>query len=477
VTGSGERSAAVTAFPLFVRLWCIAILFHQLFQGRFALLDGTSLLTFAALFALLEPRSLERFLVLCALHVGVVAAELPYVVNHWLLMGVTSLGLVATLAPALWRGRSGPEHEQRLETALCAVRAQIVIVYLFAVFAKLNAGFFDPAGSCGAEHYRRLADAVPLLPRAVWASQAAIAGTLAIELALPILLWIPRTRVAALALGWAFHLALGWNGYWDFSSVGAAYYAAFVQPALLTAGRRRLAPHAARLERVSRAAARPAVFALAAVVLVLPAALAAVSGRPDAEWVQLSNRAGRWLWLSYWLALGGWLALCVAGARGERAPADAAARAIPAWRRPLWWLAPALVFANGLCPYLGLKTEHSYAMFSNLRTEGAEWNHLLVPRWLRVFDFQDEPLRVRRSSDPALDRLGRAGFRLVPFELRRFHARNPQASVLLARPPAATSDLAPTLDDPRFRAPPPALLAKLLLFRPVPPARSNVCLH
>ena len=44
---------------------------------------------------------------------------------------------------------------------------------------------------------------------------------------------------------------------------------------------------------------------------------------------------------------------------------------------PAVTLVLALYAANGLGPYLGLKTEFSMAMFSNLRCRG--WNHLLLP--------------------------------------------------------------------------------------------------
>jgi hypothetical protein len=50
-------------------------------------------------------------------------------------------------------------------------------------------------------------------------------------------------------------------------------------------------------------------------------------------------------------------------------------------------LLPILVFVNGTSPYLGLKTEFSFAMFSNLRDR--PWRHVLVPDRLR-------PFRMRR---------------------------------------------------------------------------------
>jgi hypothetical protein len=61
-----------------------------------------------------------------------------------------------------------------------------------------------------------------------------------------------------------------------------------------------------------------------------------------------------------------------------------------------------LITVAGFAPYIGLKTEASFTMFSNLRTEGHLWNHLLLPQSMRVFRFQDELIKVVETSDPCL---------------------------------------------------------------------------
>jgi hypothetical protein len=45
----------------------------------------------------------------------------------------------------------------------------------------------------------------------------------------------------------------------------------------------------------------------------------------------------------------------------------------------LAWLIPLLALVNGATSYLGLKTVANYSMFSNLRTEGGQTNHVLIP--------------------------------------------------------------------------------------------------
>ncbi|MFD3000914.1 hypothetical protein ACFS7Z_11115 [Pontibacter toksunensis] len=66
---------------------------------------------------------------------------------------------------------------------------------------------------------------------------------------------------------------------------------------------------------------------------------------------------------------------------------------------------PVIVFINGMCPYLGLKTESSFAMFSNLRTEGGVTNHYFMPIELQIFGYQKDAVEFISSSDPNLQKL------------------------------------------------------------------------
>jgi hypothetical protein len=61
----------------------------------------------------------------------------------------------------------------------------------------------------------------------------------------------------------------------------------------------------------------------------------------------------------------------------------------------LAWLIPVIALVNGATAYLGLKTVANYSMFSNLRTEGGQTNHFLVPAGrLFVAGYQDDLARV-----------------------------------------------------------------------------------
>jgi hypothetical protein len=83
---------------------------------------------------------------------------------------------------------------------------------------------------------------------------------------------------------------------------------------------------------------------------------------------------------------------------------------------------PLLVFLNGTSPYLGLKTEYSFAMFSNLRTEGGVSNHWIVPASTQIFDYQKDMVEIVRSSDPKLQRAANNKQLLVFFRFKNYVA-------------------------------------------------------
>lgn len=397
---------------------------------------------------------------------------MPAVSNHWLLMGITALGLLPIAATRAVRGEPG---DAWFESVRPVIGSQLLLLYAFATLAKLNAGFFDPTLSCASAHYAWLVERVPFLPSATtpWIPAAAMAGTLLAEGGLPLLLLFRRTRMAGVFGVWSFHLVLGVNGFYDFSSVAAAYAATFL-PARTLEGWGEVRGRVPVVARVCRGAERFASSRLGpsvAVASLLLLALAPVlAGTPPDSLRVFAFRLGRVVWLPLWLALGAALLLA-----WRHAPAGEPERVR---RRPplLAWLAPALVVANGLSPYLGLKTENSFAMYSNLQTEGGQWNHALLPESLRVFPFQDEPVRILGSSDPTLRQYAEQRLRIVPFALRVHLRDRPGASVRYEAEGRVRNASRAALDG-FLAAPVNPALAKLFQFRPVPGPRRNSCRH
>jgi hypothetical protein len=138
---------------------------------------------------------------------------------------------------------------------------------------------------------------------------------------------------------------------------------------------------------------------------------------------------------------------------------------------PVFAVGVALVLANGVAPYVGLKTESAFTMFSNLYTEQGYWNHLLVPEAVRVFHGQDEVVRITGSNDPELAAASRDGTTFVRFELDRYLRSHPGTSATYttaAHPDEAMS----TGGAPPSRGP---LVGTIVKFQPVPPPGRGGC--
>jgi hypothetical protein len=120
------------------------------------------------------------------------------------------------------------------------------------------------------------------------------------------------------------------------------------------------------------------------------------------------------------------------------------------------------VLLNGASPYLGLKTETSFSMFSNLRTEAGEENHLFLPR-LDWFELQDDVVEIGASGAPELARFAGTGERLAWFEVRRALDRRRDEGVRVTYRRDGQWVEASSAE------PIPLLLDRTLVFRPLPP--------
>jgi hypothetical protein len=101
-------------------------------------------------------------------------------------------------------------------------------------------------------------------------------------------------------------------------------------------------------------------------------------------------------------------------------------------RRPWHAVTFGLILLNGFSPYLGLKTEAAFSMYSNLRTEGPHCNHLLLPAWLKLGPYQDDLVSIHASTEDVLRQNHERGEQLVGLEFERLVGRlcrNPGAPV------------------------------------------------
>jgi hypothetical protein len=92
----------------------------------------------------------------------------------------------------------------------------------------------------------------------------------------------------------------------------------------------------------------------------------------------------------------------------------------------------ALMLFTGFGPYLGLRTQISYAMFSNLRTEERP-NHFFIPEAVKVFSSQQDMVIVMSGLPKDDIRFGPL-YQINAVEFRRAYAHaKPGAEVAYIR--------------------------------------------
>ena len=397
------RDVTPVAPRWFAALYALAVAAHVVGNPPGAL-DARGLATLALVggsVALVMGRSSRT------LWAGVAVAQLltawlqaPVLGNHWLLMSAFSLAVLAAVPrpdPWAWLAPT--------------LRGAFLVFYAFAAIAKLNTAFLDPAASCAVFYTDQAlrswglggfssGGALAVLP--IW-------STLVIELFVPALLAVPRTRGAGVALAALFHFVISLDllqHFYDFTAVVLVGLAVF-------AGRPATERIAAWVAGRSRAVLLiVGVWTVLAVLAVLPPTMTTV----------VATRLGAFV---LWLPVGGavtWLLVRSAASPGSgrlRPPSLAAVALL------------ALVVLNGLSPYVGVKTATGFTMYANLATVDGRANHLLVPKLPVLRDV--EYVRVTGTDAPHLQ--GYTGSRwLVPeVNLLDHLAAHPDATVSYAR--------------------------------------------
>ena len=323
-----------------LHLFLIALCGAMLAEPQWRLLDPCLFLTLSLILACYSLR-LSNHLVLA-----------------WFMALLLCLGL-ALQRPVHWVGLPTP-------FVYVGIQMLVIMTYALAFFHKLNTDYFSPGTSCGAWlagvylKIRRIES--KSLERVL--KGLAIYGTILLELLIPCLLLSPRTRPLGLILAVLLQLGFGLLVHVHFSTLMFAGLAAFI-------------PDEAWAHSVS-----PLFSAggLASVLFVLLG-------------LMIGFRFGVWNGRGYRLPM---LALVQQMCFGAVSVAALRVGAILLAHGPLpsgggesrtrlllLTVVGAGFLLNGLCPYLGIKTNFSMAMFSNLRPD--RWCHFVVPKSWRRF--------------------------------------------------------------------------------------------
>ena len=460
-------------FSAFTLLLGIGTLFHQAVATSWQLLSLDTTLALAALWLVFHPGSLKAFWLLVGCHLANLAVDLPFVVNHVVLQGIIDLAALLSLVVVVWiRKQPASDSAAIYRVFAPMLRVLVLLLYVFAGLAKMNSGFLDPQLSSAVALLGSVRSMLPFLPDAEWMAKPAIFGTIVIELALPLFLFLRKTRLATVFVALLFHIVMGLSGHTAFSALAPALLFPFV-PHDLPARLRRMREERPLLgglaDRAHSWAGSTWAFPLLAFTWLLVSALHTTGILTDAMlFFALYSPVGvKMLIYPYTAALIAILALCTL--QGGPFAYRSRPFTLP---HPVCALIPLLMVLNGLCPYLGLKTESSFTMFSNLQTEGDQWNHVLLPAAMRVFDYQNDLVTVVDSSDPTLAQHAKDHKRWVFFEFRRYLSHHPNVSVTFEHTGKRHS-VRRVGDHPVLSQPPLLALQKTLWFRTVSPPESN----
>lgn len=481
-------------WSLFTGLWGWALLMHQATFDRWQYSPlGWALCGLAVCLAL-NPRSPALLAATVLVNTAYAYQCLPDTANHLVFEGLVCLGWSLTLAVHVARRLTSGERwaalargwraAHPLEPSRKPLGLALLLVYWISVLHKLNVDFVDPDTSCAAYMYRRVAEALPFFPKTSWAEHASIWGTLLAEAALPVLLLWRRTWQVGLVAALSFHLMLGFDptpGIYSFTGLLFALFVLVLPGVFIETACARIAA------LVARVGARRLLLARGACMLVLGSFLAYGATRHD-----------RWAFQPTFVFFLVWAALVIAGylvtlfALPEAPPQAAAAAPDtemagmpPAAARtrsvaPAWlWALPGVVLLNGLSPYLGLRTQLSFSMFSNLRTEGGISNHLFMPRLLSLGHYQEDLVEILATDDPDLARYPEKQLLLPYFEFRRVVSGLDDVSVTYLRNGAqhTFSCMAGRCNDAELAQPYSGLISRLLYFRPVDKGPHMLCRH
>ncbi|GAB3298669.1 hypothetical protein [Hymenobacter tenuis] len=461
---------------LFCFVWAVANVLHVLsFTDRVSSHHFFSFaLLLAAALVLWRPHVIGFFLLMLGCSMANTFDWMPMAPNHITFEFIINTGMFLALSWTLARGYaqrgeaaawSTPEARAALFQAFAPfVRLSLLVLYFYAVLHKLNWDYFNVNISCSTFLLSGYSGRLPFLPQSLGAQWLAVWGTLVVEAAIPLFLCFRRTRFLGIILGCGFHYFLAIHphvGLYSFSAMLFGIYTLFFPPqfpeqvrALASGWSKNVPLLVGRLQVVAAGG-------------VIAAALIAWFSASHANYINYwFTLVGLWVWLLY-----GLLYMMVYGliiSRSHLAPEQSALQF--GIRPAAFWLIPLLVLFNGMSPYLGLKTQTSFSMFSNLRTEGGISNHLLLPATLQLTSLEHDLVDI---SDTNLETLKPfvADHQLITFfEFQRivsaadtdFYAR-----YVRNQHPYTLRVTQGVSNQPELLVPHNWLLAKLVRFRPI----------
>lgn len=451
------------------RLGIITLLSSLYFFQVWGLIEGSSFLHpffhYAmmgfSLIGIILPRIWQALSINVLIFVFYFLLHSPISSNNLTTAFFFSLVIIAVYLTSMFRKTQESETREDIFTAIAGPGRWILAgLYFYGIYHKINTDFLDPVVSCAVVLYRTLAGHVSLqdfLP----GHYVAIYITFIIEAIAMVALFIPRLKRFGMMIGLPFHIIIGFTGYAyykDFSTIVLVLYALFLPKAAVEYGVSRIIEYVGDKGRT--------LWIGRFVLIGFVATYIATSGViGDLSKAATTHLGFAWFFAFYCFVYYAFVMLSM------NKPQSTHTRFSLNWL----YIIPALFFLNGMSPYLGLKTESSIAMFSNLHTEGGQTNHLIHGRLLGTFTYQENPIIVVGSNNPNFERgYVRPGGAIIRYELDKLLSHNPNLTVTVASGDnhvETDENWVNTFDETNW------IMKKFLVFKPVDFARPKVCTH
>lgn len=420
---------------------------------------------------LLAPRRLGLLMTLAGAMAFQYLYRLPVASNNQTIAFFMN-GAIVTVLGATWLRQSDrvAARDDAYEKLRVVARGLLAVMYFYGIFHKINTDFLDPDASCAVALYKPLVGLFGMEDNIV-GRYGSIASTFILEAITLICLFWRRFFAIGLILGLVFHYIIpisAYSWYMDFSSLVFALYVLSVPREVSIAFYARGAGLLKSFTTLR--ASRAAMVLLAAIVLA--AVLLSTALRASSAPIEVTEMmAWHSSWIVIWAVVGGAAMVAICWAALEALPY----RPIAPPRQSAWlYLFPATLFLACLSPYLGLKTESSIAMFSNLHTEGGTTNHLLLTKPVYLAPYQRDVALLEGSSHRSTQELVDRRLGVVRFELeRRMRSNREDWFTFTMNGRRYDRVTAATFPLERYGL----LERRLLIFKPVDYTRPKACTH
>ena len=395
------KGTKIDRLCLFSFLWAVANVFHFYSSASTNVVLNEPFSWLVIVFVLpvlLYPRSILFLLLMLFFSMAKAIHRMPYINNHLTFEFFLNIAIVSSIIfLSVQQKRSNTrtsywndlEYREKLfDTFTPVIRVSILVLYFYAVLHKLNWDYFNAQISCSTILLEGMGDRyafVKPLVQSQWLRNVGVWGSLIIEAVIPALLIFKRTRWAGIFLGLGFHYFLSFNpepGLISFSAMLFAIFFLFTEKnftATVTQWvgsflERRGAVYVARITLV-------AMFISLAILLLLKKIFLLKA-----------------IFLGWWTIWGTLVLIVFVLYKNRNKNAEYGHQSMFNIKPGLLWLIPAILVINGMIPYFGFKTEMSFSMFSNLRTEGGVTNHLFIPTTVQLTNLQKDLVDITETN-------------------------------------------------------------------------------